>query len=59
VLAEGDKALLFTQYTGFADLLLPHPCRPGSARTCCTYTVRRPRSGATIWCRPSSPRTGW
>ncbi len=24
VLAEGDKALLFTQYTGFAELLLPH-----------------------------------
>lgn len=24
VLAEGDKALLFTQYAGFADLLLPH-----------------------------------
>jgi SNF2 family DNA or RNA helicase len=24
VLAEGDKALLFSQYTGFADLLLPH-----------------------------------
>ncbi len=26
ILAEGDKALLFTQYTDFGELLLPHLC---------------------------------
>ena len=55
LIAEGDKALCFTQYAEFGRMLQPY-LAGGSAAPCCTCTAARRRSSATRWC-PNS-RTG-
>ncbi len=37
--AAGDKALLFTQFAEFGDMLRAAPDRPGSAARCCSCTA--------------------
>ena len=55
VIADGDKALCFTQYAEFGRMLQPY-LASGSAARCCTCTAARRRSSAMRWW-PSS-RTG-
>ena len=55
LIAEGDKALCFTQYAEFGRMLQPY-LAAGSAARCCTCTAARRRSSATPWCPHS--RTG-
>ncbi len=56
ILAEGDKALLFTQYTEFGELLLPHLSARFDTDVALPARRRPRRSGATRW-SPGSSRT--
>ena len=57
ILAEGDRVLCFTQFTEFAEMLVPHlAARFG--RDVLYLHGGTPKSGATRWWRGSSPGTG-
>jgi Superfamily II DNA/RNA helicases, SNF2 family len=56
IVAEGDKALCFTQYAEFGRMLQPH-LAPGSAARCCSCTAARRRNSGTRWSRRSASST--
>ena len=58
ILAEGDRVLCFTQFTEFAELLVPHLAAALRHATSPTCTAAPRRSGATRWWRGSSPGDG-
>ena len=57
ILAEGDQVLCFTQFTEFAEMLMPHLAGRFD-RTCLPARRHAQGPAATRWSRASSPATG-